>query len=78
MILCVTVVMIMCCACSVSSNTDMSMNTEGKGVFKTQVMLDKELLEVLLTNIIDNSIKASNQNSNINISGYYENDKYIL
>lgn len=42
------------------------------------ILADKELLEVLLTNIIDNSIKASNQNSNINISGYYENDKYIL
>ena len=32
------------------------------------ILADKELLEVLLTNIIDNSIKASNQNSNINIS----------
>ncbi|WP_455543503.1 sensor histidine kinase [Intestinibacter sp.] len=44
------------------------------------IMADKELLEVLLTNIIDNSIKASESNSLIDINGYYENNenKYIL
>ena len=41
-------------------------------------MADKELLEVLLTNFIDNSIKASNVSSTINISGNYKNNKYIL
>ena len=39
---------------------------------------DKELLEVLLTNIIDNSIKASNVGSWIDVEGYYGNNEYIL
>ena len=39
---------------------------------------DKELLEVLLTNIIDNSIKASNVGSWIDVDGYYGNNEYIL
>ena len=44
------------------------------------IWVDKELFEVLLTNIIDNSIKASDTNSIIEIEGYYINDKneYIL
>ena len=42
------------------------------------ILADKELLEVLLTNFIDNSIKASNVSSTINISGNYKNNKYIL
>lgn len=41
-------------------------------------MQDKELLEVLLTNIIDNSIKASNVGSWIDVEGYYGNNEYIL
>mgnify|MGYP000339514419 FL=1 len=41
-------------------------------------MADKELFEVLLTNIIDNSIKASTENSVIDINGYYKNNNYIL
>ena len=45
LLVCVTVVMLMCCACS--SKTDVSMNTDGKGVFKTQVVLEKELIELL-------------------------------
>ena len=39
---------------------------------------DKELLEVLLTNIIDNSIKASNVGSWIDVEGDYGNNEYIL
>ena len=39
---------------------------------------DKELLEVLLTNIIDNSIKASNVGSWIDVEWYYGNNEYIL
>ena len=44
------------------------------------IWVDKELFEVLLTNIIDNSIKASDTNSIIEIEGYSINDKneYIL
>ncbi|MDO5010303.1 MAG: HAMP domain-containing sensor histidine kinase [Intestinibacter bartlettii] len=42
------------------------------------ILADKELLEVLLTNLIDNSIKASSENSIIEIDGYYNNEKYIL
>ena len=42
------------------------------------ILADKELFEVLLTNIIDNSIKASTENSVIDINGYYKNNNYIL
>ena len=42
------------------------------------LLQDKELLEVLLTNIIDNSIKASNVGSWIDVEGYYGNNEYIL
>ncbi len=44
------------------------------------IWIDKGLLEILLTNIMDNSIKASDIDSTIDISGYYNKDidKYML
>ena len=44
------------------------------------IWIDKGLLEILLTNITDNSIKASDIDSTIDISGYYNKDidKYML
>ena len=41
----VTGVMLACCACTVSSNTNMSMNKDGKGVYKTKVMFEKEYVD---------------------------------
>lgn len=49
-----------------------------KNIEKVNILGDKELLKVLLANIIDNSIKASNPKSTIEINGYYTEDKYIL
>ena len=54
---------------------DIHLNIKIEDVY---ILADKELLEVLLTNFIDNSIKASNVSSTINISGNYKNNKYIL
>ena len=44
------------------------------------IWIDKGLLEILLTNIMDNSIKASDTNSRIDIEGYYnkDTDEYML
>lgn len=38
------------------------------------LFLDKQLMEVLLTNILDNSIKASKKYDKIKIKGYHSND----
>ena len=44
------------------------------------IWIDKGLLEILLTNIMDNSIKASDTNSRIDIEGSYnkDTDEYTL
>lgn len=44
------------------------------------IWIDKGLIEILLTNIMDNSIKASDTNSRIDIEGYYnkDTDEYML
>lgn len=45
----------------------------------TYMFVDKQLIIVLLTNIIDNSIKASNEHSSIKINGRYDDKSdYIL
>lgn len=50
-------------------NKHMKVNINVKDV---NLFVDKQLIRVLLTNILDNSIKASNEGSLINIEGYYE------
>ena len=45
---------------------------------KVKILVDKNLIEVLISNLIDNSIKASKENSSIEIDGYFNNDNYVL
>ena len=45
---------------------------------KVEIYVDKQLIIVLLTNILDNSIKACEENSIIHIKGSYEEDAYVL
>ena len=43
-----------------------------------KILVDRNLIEVLISNLIDNSIKASKENSSIEIDGYFNNDNYVL
>lgn len=45
---------------------------------EVEIYVDKQLMIVLLTNILDNGIKACEINSYINIDGYYNNEAYVL
>ena len=55
-------------------NIKVEMNIEDE-----QIYADKQLIVVLISNLMDNAIKASYENSEINIYGYIEkNNNYIL
>ena len=55
-------------------NIKVEMNIEDE-----QIYADKQLIVVLISNLMDNAIKASHENSEINIYGYIEkNNNYIL
>lgn len=62
----------------------MNYKLEQKNIFikinleKALLKVDKQLIIVLLSNIIDNSIKASDENSKIHISGEQHKENYIL
>lgn len=43
-----------------------------------EVYLEKDMMKLLLTNLIDNSIKASNENSHIYLNFYKENNHKII
>lgn len=45
---------------------------------EVKISVDKQLMIVLLTNILDNAIKACEINSSIDIEGKYNNETYIL
>ncbi|MGL4739551.1 MAG: ATP-binding protein [Sarcina sp.] len=47
-------------------------------VKEAQVVCDKDLVEVLVINIIDNAIKASEEQTTINVIGSLKNNKYSL
>ena len=52
-------------------NKHMKLNINIEDVY---LYVDKQLMEVLLTNILDNSIKASKKYDKIEIKGYYSNE----
>lgn len=45
---------------------------------EVKISVDKQLMIVLLTNILDNAIKACEINSSINIEGKYNDETYVL
>ena len=45
---------------------------------EVEIFLDKQLIIVLMSNILDNGIKACETNAVINIEGDYNNESYVL
>ncbi|MEG0961930.1 MAG: HAMP domain-containing sensor histidine kinase [Lachnospiraceae bacterium] len=42
------------------------------------LLVDKELIKSLLYNVVDNAIKASKEGDSIEVTGYFEEDEYVV